>query len=278
MPRGIAMFDASGTTIGLTAREPYPLCTAYTRPAMAKAELETAAGPRTPLNKERVLGAAVELADRAGVEGLSMRRLSAELGVVPMALYKHVANKDELLDGMIDVVVAEIDPPRTDIEWKPAVRERILSARRMLLRHPWASRVMESRTRPTMTVMAYMDSMIAMFVAGGFSIDLVHHVMHAMGSRLMGFTQEMFNDQSDGEQPFQPEMLEQLKAAFPSIYELYLTVNHEDESIVGPGCDDQFEFEFALDLMLDGIERLARRTPPARGRAPDPRSSPTRPR
>jgi hypothetical protein len=126
----------------------------------------------------------------------------------------------------------------------------------MLLRHPWASRVMQSRTRPTMTVMAYMDSMIAMFVAGGFSIDLVHHVMHAMGSRLMGFTQEMFNDQSDGEQPFQPEMLEQLKTLFPSIYELYLTVNHEDESIVGAGCDDQSEFEFALDLMLDGIERL----------------------
>ena len=223
---------------------------------MAKAELGTTSEPRTPLNKEKVLSAAVELADHEGVDGLSMRRLAAELGVVPMALYKHVANKDELLDGMIDVVVAEIDPPRTDLDWKPAVRERILSARRMLLRHPWASRVMESRTRPTMTVMAYMDSMIAMLVAGGFSIDLVHHVMHAMGSRLMGFTQEMFNDQSDGEQPFQPEMLEQLKTLFPSIYELYLTVNHEDESIVGAGCDDQFEFEFALDLMLDGIERL----------------------
>jgi len=223
---------------------------------MARAELETGTEPRTPLNRERVLAAAVELADREGVEGLSMRRLAAELGVVPMALYKHVANKDELLDGMIDVVVAEIDPPRTDTDWKTAVRERILSARRMLLRHPWASRVMESRTRPTMTVMAYMDSMIGMFIAGGFSIDLIHHVMHAMGSRLMGFTQEMFNDQSDEEQPFQPEMLEQLQTVFPSIYELYLTVNHEDESIVGPGCDDQFEFEFALDLMLDGIERL----------------------
>src|SRR5262245_42666722 len=223
---------------------------------MAKAELETAAAPRTPLNRERVLRAAVELADREGVDGLSMRRLSAELSVVPMALYKHVANKDELLDGMIDVIVAEIDPPRTDIAWKPAVRERILSARRMLLRHPWASRVMESRTRPTPTVMAYMDSMIAMFVAGGFSIDLIHHVMHAMGSRLMGFTQEMFNDQTDEEQPFQPEMLEQLKHVYPSIYALYLTVNHEDESVVGAGCDDQFEFEFALDLMLDGIERL----------------------
>jgi AcrR family transcriptional regulator len=223
---------------------------------MAKAELETTAEPRTPLNRERVLAAAVELADREGVVGLSMRRLSAELGVVPMALYKHVANKDELLDGMIDVVVDEIDPPRTDTDWKTAVRERILSARRALLRHPWASRVMESRTSPTPTVMAYMDSMIAMFTAGGFSIDLVHHVMHAMGSRLMGFTQELFNDQTDPDYPIQPAMLEAMGATYPSIYQLWQTVSHDDASIVGPGCDDQFEFEFALDLMLDGIERL----------------------
>jgi AcrR family transcriptional regulator len=231
-------------------------CTAYTRRDMAKAELETTAEPRTPLNRERVLAAAVELADREGVVGLSMRRLSAELGVVPMALYKHVANKDELLDGMIDVVVDEIDPPRTDTDWKTAVRERILSARRALLRHPWASRVMESRTSPTPTVMAYMDSMIAMFTAGGFSIDLVHHVMHAMGSRLMGFTQELFNDQTDPDYPIQPAMLEAMGATYPSIYQLWQTVSHDDASIVGPGCDDQFEFEFALDLMLDGIERL----------------------
>jgi AcrR family transcriptional regulator len=219
---------------------------------MAKTEIET----RIPLSRERVLAAAVELADREGADSLSMRRLAAELGVVPMALYKHVANKDELLDGMIDVVVAEIDPPRADTDWKTAVRERILSARRALLRHPWTSRVMESRTRPTPTVMAYMDSMIAMFAAGGFSIELTHHVMHAMGSRMIGFTQELFNDQTDEEQPFQPEMLEALSTAYPSIYELYQAVNHDEGTVVGPGCDDQFEFEFALDLMLDGIERL----------------------
>jgi AcrR family transcriptional regulator len=223
---------------------------------MAKAELGSTEEPRTPLSRDRVLDAALKLADREGVEGLSMRRLAAELGVVPMALYKHVANKDELLDGMIDVVVAEIDPPRTDTDWKTAVRERILSARRALLRHPWASRVMESRTSPTPTVMAYMDSMIAMFTAGGFSIDLTHHVMHAMGSRLMGFTQELFNDQTDPDNPIQPAMLEAMGATYPSIYQLWKTVSHEDASIVGPGCDDQFEFEFALDLMLDGIERL----------------------
>jgi len=211
---------------------------------------------RVPLSRERILGTAVAFADREGVGSLSMRRLAQELDVVPMALYKHLANKEEMLDGMLDVVVGEIDPPRTDTDWKTAIRERILSARRALLRHPWASRVMESRTQPTPVVMDYMDSMIGMFIAGGFTIDLTHHVLHAMGSRLMGFSQELFNDQSDPDTPMQPEMIEAMAATYPSIYELYLAVSHDDSSVVGPGCDDQFEFEFSLDLMLDGIERL----------------------
>ena len=179
---------------------------------------------------------------------------------MPMALYKHVANKDELLDGMLDVVVGEIDPPRTDTDWKTAVRERILSARRALLRHPWASRVMESRTEPTPTVMAYMDSMIGMFRAGGFSIDLTHHAMHAMGSRLMGFSQELFNDQSDADPAMEAEMCDGARRRRTRrSTSCSSAVTHDDASVVGPGCDDQFEFEFALDLMLDGLERLRER-------------------
>jgi len=217
---------------------------------------------RTPLSKERILSAAVALADRDGVGPLSMRRLAQELGVVPMALYKHLANKEEVLDGMLDVVVGEIDPPATDTAWKSAVRERILSARRALLRHPWASRVMESRTEPTPTVMGYMDSMIGMFRAGGFSIDLTHHAMHAMGSRLMGFSQELFNDRTDTDREMDAETYRAMADTYPSIFELFLAVSHDDASVVGPGCDDQFEFEFALDLMLDGLERLKDRAQP----------------
>jgi AcrR family transcriptional regulator len=219
------------------------------------------AGTRTrePLTRERVLAAAVALSDEGGVDAMSMRRLAQELGVVPMALYKHVANKDEMLDGMIDVVVDEIDPPDPDLEWKSAVRTRILSARRALLRHPWASRVMEGRATPTPTVLAYMDSMIAMFRAGGFSMDLTHHAMHAMGSRLMGFTQELFNDNTETDPEAEAQAMGAVASVYPSIYELYLTVTHDDASIVGPGCDDQFEFEFALDLLLDGLERLRAR-------------------
>jgi AcrR family transcriptional regulator len=229
-------------------------------------KIDVESRPREPLNRERVLRAAVALADGGGVESLSMRRLARELGVVPMALYKHVANKDELLDGMLDVVVGEIDPPRSDVGWKTAIRDRILSARRALLRHPWASRVMESRTEPTPAVLAYMDSMIAMFRAGGFSMDLTHHAMHAMGSRLMGFSQELFNDNADTDPETEAEMRTALAGTYPSIYELYLTITHDDASVVGPGCDDRFEFEFALDLLLDGLERLKDGTQVSRGR------------
>jgi AcrR family transcriptional regulator len=224
--------------------------------------------PRLPLSKQRVLDAAVALADTRGVEALSMRNLAQELGVVPMALYKHVANKDDLLDGMIDVVVGEIDPPPpqrgTDWDWKAAIRQRVLSARRALLRHPWASRVIETRTQPTPAVLGYMDSMIGMFRAGGLSIDLTHHAMHAMGSRLLGFSQELFDDTADdtadpdgdldAEQA--ADRLRELDGTYPNITELVRAITHDQASVVGQGCDDQFEFEFALDLLLDGLQRL----------------------
>ena len=211
---------------------------------------------RAPLSRDRVLRAAVALADDAGIESLSMRKLAEELGVVPMALYKHVAKKEELLDGMIDLVVGEIDPPVRGPDWKSAVRQRILSARRALLRHPWASQVLESRTNPTPMLLEYMDSMIGIFRAGGFSVDLTHHVMHAIGSRLLGFTQELFDDSRSVDPEMQAIMLREIARKYPYVAEIAGAASHEGESVVGQGCDDQFEFEFALDLLLDGFERL----------------------
>lgn len=219
-----------------------------------------AAQPRTPLSKERVLAAAVALADEGGVDALSMRKIAQALGVVPMALYKHVTNKNELLDGMIDALVGEIDPPASNADWKTAIRRRVLSARRMLLRHPWAPAVIESRMKaratPTPAVMEYLDSMIGTFRAGGFSIDLVHHAMHVMGSRLLGFSQELFEDSSGREPDSDAMPPEEMAARYPHLSELAMAVAHDQESVVGSGCDDQFEFEFALDLTLDGLERL----------------------
>ena len=124
---------------------------------------------RAPLNRDRVLRAAVALADGSGIDAISMRKLAQHLGVVPMALYKHVANKEELLDGMVEAVIGEIEPPAAGAGWRDAVRQRVLSARQVLLRHPWASRVIETRVNRTPAVLGYMDEMTGLFLDGGFS-------------------------------------------------------------------------------------------------------------
>ena len=219
---------------------------------------------RAPLSRDRVLRAAVALADEAGIESLSMRKLAQELGVVPMALYKHVANKDELLDGMIDAVVGEIDALVADADWKRAVRRRLLSARAVLQRHPWAPIAIESRLDATPAILDYLNSMVGALRAGGFSVDLAHHVMHAMGSRMLGFSQELFDaarraGRSGPADPAPPAtMPPEAAARFPHLAAVAAAAAHDGASVVGGGCDDQFEFEFALDLLLDGIDRLRR--------------------
>jgi AcrR family transcriptional regulator len=222
---------------------------------------------RALLNRDRVLRAAVTLADEAGIDALSMRSLAQALGVVPMALYKHVANKDELIDGMVDVVVGEIDPPVPDTDWESAVRRRILSARRALLRHPWSFRVIASRTSATPAVLAYTDSIIGMFRAGGFSVDLTHHVMHALGRRMWGFTWELFDDSPSLDADARAARRREMAGHYPHLAEIALPAA-QDGASAGRDCDQQFEFEFALNLLLDGFERLRQQrwTPADEGR------------
>jgi AcrR family transcriptional regulator len=212
-----------------------------------------------------VLTAAVELADREGIDALSMRRLGQELGVEAMSLYNHVGGKEDLLDGMVDTIMGEIEPaPETD-GWKGAARARILSARRTMLRHPWASAVITTRTQASPTIMRYMDGMAGILRRGGFSVDLLHHGFHALGSRVLGFSQELFDDSSApaAGDPMAAAMLEQMAAEYPYITQIVQQVVHDEASVVGTGCDDQWEFEFSIDLLLDGLERL-------RDAAPDP--------
>jgi AcrR family transcriptional regulator len=218
---------------------------------------------RTPLNRERVLRAAVALADEIGVAAVSMRRLAQQLGVVPMALYKHVADKDELLDGMVDIVIAEFEQPDPAADWRDSVRQRVLAARRAVLRHPWARQAIESRTHRTPPVLQHMDAVAGGFRAGGFSVDLTHHLMHALGNRIWGFSPELF-DEAPAEKPapLTPEQQQAMAAEFgeryPNILAIAMDATRNDLSRVGQGCDEQFEFEFALDLLLDGAERLRR--------------------
>ena len=207
---------------------------------------------RPRLNRDRVLATAIALADELGSDALSMRRLATELDVVPMALYKHVANKEQLLDGMVDAIISEI--PRVTLEdnWRLAVRQQVLAARTVLQRHVWARRVIEGRVGKSLAVLDYIEAFAGLFLAGGLTADLTHHAMHALGGRMWGFTQEVFEDAAAApEMP--PEMMLAMAQRYPSI--LAVAHPHED-SVVGDGCDDQFEFEFALDLLLEGFDRL----------------------
>jgi hypothetical protein len=166
---------------------------------------------------------------------------------------------------MVDAVITEVDPPARGVSWKEAFRRQILSARAALLSHQWAAPVIESRADATPAVLAYMDNMIGILRGGGLSIDLAHHAIHAMGSRMLGFSQELFDDSAVLEPSLHDVMLRSL-APYTHITEVVTTIIHDEQTVVGSGCDDQAEFEFALDLILDGLDRHHRRERRARPR------------
>jgi AcrR family transcriptional regulator len=207
-----------------------------------------------PLSRQRVLGAAIDLADRDGLESVSMRKLAQGLGVDPMSLYNHVRDKDDLLDGIADAIVAEIDMPAAGDDWQATLRATILSARATMLRHPWAARVVESRIQPGPATLRYMEAIFGTLLDGGFSIELGHHALHVLGSRVLGFPQDLWDDSPDTRaDPAAAALLaRQLAAVFPRLGELALAATHEGG--LG-GCDDDVEFAFGLDLILDGLER-----------------------
>ena len=200
-----------------------------------------------------MLQAAVELADRDGLDGLSMRKLGQELGVEAMALYRHVRDKDDLLNGVLEVIVGQIERPRPGKDWEAALRGQVMAARRVMLRHPWARRVLESQGTSGPATLGYIESVLSILRDGGFSLDLAHHAMHVLGSRIFGFSQDLFEDSSDEPSPvMDPSLAEAMTARFPRITELAGSVSHE--GVLG-ACDDDVEFAFGLDLILDGLRR-----------------------
>lgn len=220
---------------------------------------------RAPLSRDRVLAAAIEVADEGGLEALTMRGLAETLDVEAMSLYYHVANKEALLDGVAEKVVQEvleevssIDTDATPETWKETMRTVILGARRVMLRHKWAPVVLETRTTMVPPVIVYFHGLLEVFKSGGMSMDLAHHGLHALGSRALGFSQEMFNPApgSDAEEQNE-EMFAQMLSELPLFVEFMQEIAHDDPEDETLGwCDDQTEFEFSLDLMLDGLDRL----------------------
>jgi AcrR family transcriptional regulator len=215
------------------------------------------------LSRERVLRAAVAVADESGIEALTMRRLADRLGAEAMSLYHYVANKDDLLDGVVDMVAREIndaveriDAPTGRAAWKSAARLRILTARKVFLRHPWASGVFQTRTNTPPAVLQYYDALLGIMRDGGIAYSVGHHAMHALGSRALGFTQELFNPNAGAGDEAPADALAGMAEKFPHLTGMVLEAVHDDPDSTLGWCDDQAEFEFGLDLILDGLDRL----------------------
>jgi AcrR family transcriptional regulator len=211
--------------------------------------------PRIPLTRERVLRAAVALADRDGVASLSMRRLARELGVEAMSLYHHVASKDALLDGMVDHVFSEIDLP-TGEDWKAAMRQRAVSARAALRRHPWAIALMEWRSTPGPANLRHHDAVIGCLRQAGFPVALTAHAYSILDAYIYGFALQ------EASLPFDTpeetaELAQSIMAGFPAADAYPHLAELATRHVLQPGYDYGDEYEFGLTLILDGLERAA---------------------
>jgi AcrR family transcriptional regulator len=217
------------------------------------ARTDPRAESRLPLNRERVLRAALALADAGGIESLTMRKLGQELGVEAMSLYNHVANKDDILDGIVDLVFSQIELPAGGAEWRPAMRRRAVSAHEALLRHPWAPSMMQSRTKPGAATLRHHDSVLGSFRAAGFTLVMAAHAVSVIDGYVYGFALQQINLPLQSREQVAEvgeNILRQLAGQYPHLAEMIA------EHALKPGYDYSEEFEFGLDLILDGLESL----------------------
>ena len=211
---------------------------------------------RSALTREKVLTTAIELADEVGIESLTIRKLADRLGVGAMTIYYHVPSKEEIIDGMVEMVFDEIEKPPKDVDWKSAIRSRCISAREVLNRHTWAAPLMESRVPPGPANLSHHDAVIGCLRKGGLSIHLAAHAYAILDSYVYGFAFEEAVLPAGGGEGF-AEIAEQIAAQFP--VEQYphlaeLTFEH----VLKPGYAFGDSFEFGLDLIIDGLDRAAR--------------------
>lgn len=208
-----------------------------------------------PLTGDRVLDGALALADRIGLEALTIRRLADELGVKPMTIYHYVPSKDAIVDGMVERVFAEIDLPPEDLPWTQAVRVRCLSSRHALTRHPWAAPLMESRTSPGPVSLRHHEAVLACLRRGGLSWQLTAHAYAILDSYIFGFAFEEAHVPSTGEGGL-AELTKEIAAGFdPSTYPTLSAFTAEH--VLQPDYSFGASFEFGLDLIITGLERAA---------------------
>jgi AcrR family transcriptional regulator len=212
---------------------------------------EPGAGPRAPLTRDRVLRAAVDLADETGIDALSMRRLGERLGVEAMSLYNHVANKDDLLAGMADTILIEVELAADGVDWKTATRRRAVSVREMLVRHPWAAILIGALPNPGPATLRYIDSVLASLMSAGFTADMASRAFWLLDSYVYGFARGQSNVQLQlAADPDSPQATRDLPTeSYPRLVEVAVSF------AAGPGWDVEAEFEFGLGMILDGLER-----------------------
>jgi AcrR family transcriptional regulator len=216
---------------------------------------EAAVSGRPVLTPERVVASAVMLADGIGVDALTIRKLAVELDVKPMTIYHHVPNKEAIIDGMVDLVFSEIDLPPIDVDWKQAIRQRAASARVVLARHPWAAPLMESRTSPGPATLRHHDAVLGCLRAGGFSVEMTAHAYALIDAFIYGFAlQEASLPATGGDE--MGELAQAMTAAMP-VGEYPNLVEFTTEHVLRPGYDFAREFDFGIDLILDGLEAAA---------------------
>ena len=216
---------------------------------------DTAKPERTPLSRERVMRAAVDVADAEGISAVSMRRIGQELGVEAMSLYNHVANKDELLDGMVDVVFGEIGVPQGEVEWKTAMRERAVSARDVLAHHRWAIGLMESRSSPGPATLRHHDAVIGCLRHAGFSIAMAAHAFSVLDSYIYGFALQQVDLTPETPEDFAAVATQQMVDYEAALADFPHLVRVVGGHVAKVGYDYDAEFRFGLDLILDALDR-----------------------
>jgi AcrR family transcriptional regulator len=209
---------------------------------------------RAPLTRERVIQAAIELADEAGIAGLTMRALGQRLGVEAMTLYYHVGRKDELLGAIVDAVVGEFALPQAGLEWKSELRRAATSAHEVLLRHPWAASLVLSGPAPTASRMRHMNAILGCLRGAGFDPDLTDHAYHALDSHIMGFTLWVVGMNVATNRELEERAAEFLRTLPRD--ELPHLAEHVDQHLKPRDPDAASDFAFGLDLILDGLERM----------------------
>ena len=211
------------------------------------------AEPRLPLNRERILQAALGLADESGIESLTMRKLAQALGFEAMSLYNHVSNKDDLLDGLLDLVLDESEPPSPAGAWDTAIRDSAISVHRGLRRHPWACPLLMSPGRIRPARLRYMDSLLGRLREAGFSADTTYHAYHVLDAHIFGFALWQATHSYDAAAV--SNMAEAFERLIPVDEYPYLHEHGEQHLSEGPHHDVS-AFEFGLDLILDGLRKL----------------------